>query len=122
MLVYQLDAEGPADDDECDDAAPSHREWALPAAEFQGQWEALYYEAEIKQRLLRYATSALLFAESRVNPQLISWNRVVLLHGPPGTGKTSLCQALAQKLTIRLGGRWVGAGGRASMRRRGRSE
>jgi SpoVK/Ycf46/Vps4 family AAA+-type ATPase len=33
---------------------------------------------------------------------LITVVRVILLHGPAGTGKTTLCKALSQKLAIRL--------------------
>jgi hypothetical protein len=40
----------------------------------------------VKEVLLSYAASALAFSDAHVDANLVSWNHVVLLHGPPGTG------------------------------------
>ncbi|KAG9659515.1 AAA-domain-containing protein, partial [Aureobasidium melanogenum] len=78
----------------------------LPHESLAGVWERLKFDEtqNIKpEEILNMAvhTVALLHQANNL-PEAMNINRLILFHGPPGCGKSTLCRALAQKLVIRL--------------------
>ncbi|KFY26219.1 hypothetical protein V493_04214 [Pseudogymnoascus sp. VKM F-4281 (FW-2241)] len=66
----------------------------LPSARFDGSWE--------RPDLVVFMTNLLRFSYRPGHGSSSTVNRLILLSGPPGTGKTSLSTGLAQKLAVRL--------------------
>jgi pachytene checkpoint protein 2 len=74
---------------------------ALPADHHDGPWDSIITPPGLKERLL--GTAILLLRHGR-RLQLLSGapHGLVVLAGPPGTGKTTLCQGLAQAAAVAL--------------------
>lgn len=88
FIYYEFSNQGPEDEmlleshDSEQVSASSH--WLLPNKEHFGLWESLVFDDQLKENLLDFSASMLHFSKLKVDQNIVSCNRLILLHGEPG--------------------------------------
>jgi len=92
---YRLSTQGPENGFmEGEEELPAAEQWELPNALLNNLWGSIVIDSVLKTRLLSYCSSSIRFSEAKIDTDIISWNRMILLHGPPGTVSKSTFNVL----------------------------
>lgn len=78
-------------------------DFALPNQHFDDLWDAVIVDDDVKDRLLAQAVLNFTLRPD-INPAEVPLHGLMVLEGPPGTGKTSLARGLASKVAHSLSG------------------
>ena len=62
----------------------AYEQWELPNRHLAGLWDSIVIDdsLSIKSNLLGYCSTSMLFSEALVDPDVISWNRMVISYRP----------------------------------------
>jgi hypothetical protein len=65
----------PQNDDDGDADVPAASVLELPSRSLEGIWDTLIYDGQVKEKLLGYIHSTMLFSDASVDFNIVTWNR-----------------------------------------------